>query len=110
MLIHPWPHLPVLDNFAHVVSRVPLDRVRPNGFAAEAEEADEEVGEAQVEDEGAERGPVAVANDRQDGRHVADKRQNGHHGEHAGTGQNLKAKREGDSFSDVLSILRIGLA
>ena len=71
-------YLGEFDEFASKVSCLPLDRVGPDGLAAAAEAADDDVGDGNVQDHGAERGPVAVLGDGDNGQAVEDQR---HHGQ-----------------------------
>ena len=73
------PYLEVLQRLARHRSPRPRDLVGPHGLAAQAEDPDEEVGQAEVEDEGAERGAVAVAEDGHDGEDVAYEAERAHH-------------------------------
>ena len=86
-------HLPELEDLASDVARPPLHRDRPGGLARKAEEGDEEVGHAQVEDHGAEAGAVAVAEDGEDGGQVGQQREEGHHEQDGGAEDGLEVEK-----------------
>ena len=65
-------YLCVFEYLASNVPRFPLDRVGPDGFAPNTEETDNDVCDGDVEDHGAERGPVAVLGNGNDGQYVED--------------------------------------
>lgn len=71
-------YLPIFDDFAHKVARVPRDRVGPDAFAAQTEQRHEEVGHWQVQDHGAQGRSVRVSNDGADGDDVGHQRHNWH--------------------------------